>query len=124
MNSLNDDLIGGEVNPLADALRTARTRIEALTQTHRQYSDALGHIAAAAGLLDFHNLDELVAGVIAQLNISALTAPLAESPTRPLEGRAGLVCEACGEDGAVDMDGAVLCSACSGEDMLAEGLPT
>jgi hypothetical protein len=125
----NEDLIDGvlDVEQLADDLRAAHTRIDALTQSLRLNNDALGRIAAAAGMLDVATLNELADGVIAQLNISALTAPLADAPCQIPPGVSdgsgflgGLACEVCGNGGAVDMDGAVLCSECSGNNALAE----
>jgi hypothetical protein len=121
MGSANDDLIGGTLDAarLAAELRAARVKIDELTQAHRRNAEALGRIASAAGVLDFETLKELADAVVERLRVVELVNPtMPPSSPRPC----GLACEACGDDGAVDMDGAVLCRACSGEDALAERL--
>jgi hypothetical protein len=120
MSDLNADLVGGtlDASQLADELRAARARIDGLTQSLRHTNDALGRIAAAAGLLNFETLNELADGVIARLNIAVLTAPLAEPipMSNTPEVPDGLICGACGDPGATDFgDDVVLCARCNGE---------
>jgi hypothetical protein len=126
MADLNADLIGGvlDASQLADELRAAHVRIDALTQSLRLDNDCLGRIAAAAGRLDFETLSELADGVIAQLNISALTILPAEVPmSNTPEVSSGPECVICGAGGATDFDGDPLCRVCSGEAALAEPRP-
>jgi hypothetical protein len=128
MSDLNADLTGGELDAfqLAADLRAAHARLDALTQSLSENNAALGRIAAAAGLLDFETLTELADGVIGRLN--GRQAPPTEHTAMlspPLEEPAGPpYCEVCGGGGAVDIDGAVLCPDCSGDCVIAEGLPT
>jgi hypothetical protein len=122
MADLNDDLTGGEVNPLAAELREANAKIDQLVQMHRHYTELFARIAQAAGVHLNGSIEGVIDSVITQLNISALTAPLESdvSPPTPAVPGSGLACEVCGNDDAADLGDAVLCRVCSGEIALAE----
>jgi hypothetical protein len=114
MSAENDDLIGGEVNPLGGELQAARSKIAELINLHRHYTELFARIARAAGVHINGSLEGIVDAVIVRLADAELTAPLPEVPG------SGLTCEICGNDGAADLGDAVLCPVCSGEVALAE----
>jgi hypothetical protein len=124
MANLDDDLTGGPFDPLASELRVANAKIDKLMSAHRKYVDAFGRLALAAGVLEYDTIEDVVNAIVLRLR-EARPKPTADdicSPQTP--GASDAVCATCGAAGATDLgDDAVLCSTCSGETLLAEGLP-